>query len=88
MEILNGFVGKIVVVDTDSRWIYIGTLRKVERDFLILENADAHDLNDTISTREEYIRSSRINGVVVNRREVWIKEDKIVGVSLLEDVIP
>ncbi len=88
MEILNGFVGKIVVVDTDSRWIYIGTLRKVERDFLILENADAHDLNDTISTREEYIRSSRMNGVVVNRREVWIKEDKIVGVSLLEDVIP
>ncbi|MCD6219214.1 hypothetical protein J7K43_02380 [Candidatus Calescamantes bacterium] len=88
MEILNGFVGKTVVVDTDSRWIYIGTLRKVERDFLILENADAHDLNDTISTREEYIRSSRMNGVVVNRREVWIKEDKIVGVSLLEDVIP
>ncbi len=88
MEKLNDFAGKVIVVDTDARWVYIGTLKQAGKDFLILENADAHDLQDTISTREEYLRSSRMNGVVVNRKEVWIKEDKVVGVSLLEDIIP
>lgn len=87
-EELKELLGKTVVVDTDSSWIYLGKLKRAGKDFLLLEDADAHYLGDTISTREEYIRTSRLTGVVVNRKEVWIKMDKIVGLSLLEDVVP
>ncbi|HEX68582.1 MAG TPA: hypothetical protein ENG13_05930 [bacterium] len=88
LEEIKELEGKIVVVDTDSPWIYIGRLKKAGQDYLLLENADAHNLEDTISTREEYVRSIRLTGVVVNRKEVWVRLDRVVGLSLLEDVVP
>ena len=88
MEELKLFIEEIIVVDTDSHWVYIGKLKNVGSGFILLEDADAHNLEDTISTREEYVRSVKINGVVVNRKKVWIKENRITSISLLEDVIP
>ncbi len=87
-EQLKDWIGEVVVIDTDSRWIYIGRLSSIEVDFLVLEEADAHDITDTLSTREEYLRTSRLNGVVVNRRKVLVRLDKVVGISKLEDIVP
>ena len=84
---LQEFKGQIVVLDAASPYVFLGTLAGYDRNHLILENADAHDLRDTQTTRELYVRDSKEHGVHVNRRRVVVRCDEIVAVSLLQDVI-
>ena len=85
-EQLKNFIGEVVVLDTDTRWLYVGTLSKVGQGFLVLENVDAHDLTETSSTREEYLVDMKRNGILPNRRRVIVNREKLVGVSLLKDM--
>ncbi len=85
-EQLESLAGKIVVLDTDTRWLYVGTLSKVDKKHLVLENVDAHDLTETSSTREEYLVDMKTNGILPNRKQVIVNKEKLVGVSLLEDI--
>jgi hypothetical protein len=81
------FVGKIVVVDTDSRFVYLGTLDRVEDHFVVLKDVDAHDRRESPSTKEQYIMETKKFGVKPNRREVNVRKHLIVSVSKLEDVV-
>jgi hypothetical protein len=76
-----------VVVDTDSSFVYLGTLKAVREHFLDLADADAHDRGDGTSTKEKYIMDVKRFGVRANRREVSVRKETVVSLSLLEDVV-
>lgn len=81
------YLGREVVLDVSSPFVYVGTLSGCDRHCLILENADVHDLRDANSTRELYVLESKRHGVNRNRKRVAVRIAEIVSVSALEDVI-
>ena len=87
VERLQGLVGSDVVLDTASPYLYIGRLAAVDDWFMRLEDVDVHDSNETRTTKEVYILEARKFGVKKNRHSVLVRTDKVISVSLLEDVI-
>jgi small nuclear ribonucleoprotein (snRNP)-like protein len=86
-ETLQKLVGKEVVVDTRSPWVYIGTLAAVQADSLLLRNVDVHDSGETSTPKERYVIDSCATGIKANRCSVYVSLEYVVSVSLLSDVI-
>ena len=84
---LNEMIGQKVVVDLRSEYVCLGTLTRVDGDFLELKNADLHDLRDTDTTREIYVAESRLTGIKRNRRRMLLARAEIVAIAPLEDVV-
>ena len=84
---MEDFIGKLIVVDVESPFVYLGRLHAIHDKTLVLKAADVHDLRDSTTTREVYIRESRVHGIEPNRKTVHIRLDKIVSISPMEDVI-
>jgi hypothetical protein len=80
-------IGQLVVLDLASPWIYLGRLAEADPDHFVLDDADAHDLRDTATTRDKYLRDSREHGISPNRRRVWINRREVVGLSRWEDIL-
>lgn len=80
-------IGQVVVVDTTSPFVYLGTLTKADEHFLVLKDVDAHDRSEGPSTKEQYIMDTKRFGVKANRKEVSIRKAAVVSVSRLDDVI-
>ena len=83
----NGWIGQVVVVDTNSNFVYIGTLARVIEHFVELKDADAHDRGEGLSTKEQYVMEAKRFGVKPNRKEVSVRKSAIVSLSRLEDVL-
>jgi hypothetical protein len=81
------FVGQKVVLDTDSSFVYLGTLKAVYDDFFLLENVDVHDKRESAVTKEVYIMDAKKYGIRPNRKSVWVRRDAVLSVSHLDDVI-
>jgi small nuclear ribonucleoprotein (snRNP)-like protein len=81
------FLHKEVVIDTASSFVYLGRLKEVGQDFVVLQDVDVHDRNEGPSTKERYILETRKYGIKPNRKSVSILRGSIVSLSLLEDVI-
>lgn len=84
---MEELVGQMIVLDMSSPFVVLGRLSGVSGDALVLEEADAHDLRDTTSTREKYVLDSRMHGVHPNRKRIWVRRQEVVAVSRLEDVL-
>jgi hypothetical protein len=84
---LDEFIGETVVIDMRSTFVCLGRLHKVEEHFVELQDADLHDLRDTVSTRENYIAASCATGIKRNRKKVQLQMAEIVAISLLKDVV-
>jgi small nuclear ribonucleoprotein (snRNP)-like protein len=84
--LLQALVGKVVVLDVTASYVYVGTLREFDHRYLVLTDADAHDLRDTTTTRDLYVLAARRHGVNVNRRRVLVSRDQVVSLSNLNDV--
>ncbi len=41
---LKPLIGKSIVVDTNSNWVYLGILDHVTETCIVLKDADAHDI--------------------------------------------
>lgn len=80
-------VGQVVVLDLASPYVVLGKLVEKQAEFLLLEEADVHDLRDTQTTREKYVLACRGHGISPNRRWAWVALREVVGVSRLDDVI-
>jgi small nuclear ribonucleoprotein (snRNP)-like protein len=80
-------VGQVVVVDTNSSFVYLGTLARVDDHFLVLTDVDAHDRHEGPSTKEQYVMDTKRFGVRPNRKEVSVRKAIVVGVSRLDDVV-
>jgi len=81
------YSGNNVVVDVEAPFVYLGRLEAVREKTVVLEYADVHDLRDSTTTREQYVLDAKVHGIQENRRRVAIRMDRIVSISLLEDVI-
>lgn len=84
---MEEFIGKQVVVDVEPPFVYMGRLHAVLDKTLVLKNADVHDLRDSTTTREVYVREARLHGVQPNRKTVYVRLEKVVSLSPLEEVI-
>jgi small nuclear ribonucleoprotein (snRNP)-like protein len=80
-------VGREVAIDVASQYVYLGTLTGGDEKYLVLEQADAHDLRDTNTTRELYVIDSKRLGIRKNRERVLVRVEEIVSISALDDVI-
>ena len=81
------YVGQRVIVDTNSSFVYVGTLEKVLDHFVVLRDADVHDRGEGPSTKEQYVMDCKRLGVNANRKEVSVRKSLVVSLSRLEDVI-
>lgn len=86
-ETLSALLGKEVVVDTRSPWMYIGTLAAVQADSLLLRDVDVHDCGETSTPKERYVIDSCATGIKANRNSVYVNLEYVVSVSPLADVI-
>ena len=86
-EEIKALIGKQIVVDTDSSYIYVGTLERAGRDYLELSNVDVHDTGDCKSTKEHYTHESRKLGSRTNRNNTLVRIERIVSISKFDDVI-
>jgi hypothetical protein len=84
---MEELVGEAVVIDLRSTFVCLGTLTKVEADWLELRNADLHDLRDTETTRENYVAASAATGIKRNRKKLWLMRAEIVAIARLKDVV-
>jgi hypothetical protein len=84
---LEELIGEKVVIDLRSTYVCLGTLKKIEPDYLELSNADLHDLRDTETTRENYIAKAMATGIQRNRKKLWLMRAEIIAIARLEDVV-
>ncbi len=85
--LIDGLLGRNVVIDMSSMFVHVGRLIDSDALFLTLEDADVHDLRDTSTSRERYVVDSKLHGVRSNRRRVHIRWDQVVSLSALDDVL-
>ena len=83
----QAWIGQVVVIDTNSKFVYIGTLARVLEHFVEMKDVDAHDSGEGLSTKEQYVMESKRFGVKANRREVSIRKTSIVSLSRLDDIL-
>lgn len=83
---LAALIGRTVVLDVAATYVYVGTLVEYDHRYLVLGDADVHDLRDTTTTRDLYVLAARRHGVNVNRRRVLVSHEQVVSLSAIEDV--
>jgi small nuclear ribonucleoprotein (snRNP)-like protein len=81
------FLNRPVVVDVVSQFVFAGNLVGGDHRYLILADADVHDLRDSKTNRDEYVLALRRLGIRPNRSRVFVNRDQIVSLSLLADVV-
>lgn len=84
---LTALRNREVVLDLASPYVVIGTLAGEDHRYLILDEADVHDLRDSTTTRELYVLESRRHGIRANRRRVLVNRNDVVSISALDEVI-
>ena len=76
-----------IVVDLSSQFVVLGTLVGDDGPYLVLEDADVHDLRDSTTTREQYVVEARRHGIQANRKCTRLRKEEVVCIAKLEDVI-
>ena len=84
---LDQLIGKQIVIDTDSAYVYIGVLEKIGADYLALSSVDVHDTSDSNTTKESYAHETKKLGARSNRKHTLVRIPRILSISLLEDII-
>ncbi len=83
---LEEFVNGKVVVDLRSPYVCIGTLVRIDADWLELRNVDLHDFRDTDTSRENYVAASHATGIKRNRKRVLVARADVVAVTRFDDI--
>ncbi len=86
-EAWSRYVGEKVIVDTNSQFVYLGTLKEIKDHFLVMTEVDAHDRNEGPSTKEQYIMDTKRFGIQANRREVSVRKELVVSISRFDDIV-
>ncbi|REJ93754.1 MAG: hypothetical protein DWQ34_10065 [Planctomycetota bacterium] len=86
-DALADYSQREVVLDLATPYVIIGTLAGADHRYLIMEEADVHDLRDSATTRELYVLDCKRHGIGRNRRRVLVRRADVVSISALEDVV-
>jgi hypothetical protein len=84
---LHELLGQEVVIDLRSHYVCLGTLERIDELYLVLRNADLHDLRDTRTSRENYIAAALSTGIKRNRRQLLLVRSDVVAISKTSDVV-
>jgi len=84
---LDEFLNCIVVLDTRSPYVYIGTLENHDDMFITLRDAMVHDCTESPITREQYVTEVKKLGPRVSRKRIKVKNAEIISLSRLDDVV-
>lgn len=84
---LDSLLGRVVVLDTAGSIIFLGTLIDVKSDGFWLETADLRDKAEGHVSKERYVCEAAMNGVVSNRRRLFVFRHIVVSISALDDVV-
>ena len=84
---LEALIGQQVVVDTNGPFLYIGTLRQVNVNTLLLTEVDVHNTAESPSSNDLYLIQVRTDGIRINRQSVYILTKEVVSVSPLSDIV-
>jgi small nuclear ribonucleoprotein (snRNP)-like protein len=84
--LLAALVDQEVVIDLQSPYVCLGTLRGLDAEFLEVTDADLHDFRDSTATREVYVYDSARFGIRRNRARVLIRRAEVVGIALVSDI--
>jgi hypothetical protein len=83
-------IDDVVVLDTATPIVYIGTLVEVTDHTFVLSDADMHDCRDGHSDKETYaVKMSQTfsEKVAVNRRNIVVMRSVVISVSRLADIV-
>ncbi|MFH0910685.1 MAG: hypothetical protein V1918_04170 [Planctomycetota bacterium] len=81
------FLGSVVVADTPGPFVYVGRLVEANDRFLTLEDADIFDTDSCNTTKAVYLAEARRSGFIPTRKSVHVKQDMVVSLSRLEDIL-
>jgi len=84
---IKGVKGKTVVLDTQTKWVYIGRYERDDGTYVFLEDADAFDVSDTTLSKDEYIRMVKKDGLAPNRKRVSVLKAMVSAITLLDDIM-
>ena len=84
---IQQILGQVVVVDTDSSFIYMGRLEQADEQYLCLSEVDVHEMDGDAVSKERYIHETRRIGVRSNRKLTWVRQARVVSIARLEDVM-
>jgi len=84
--LLAALIGQVVVVDLIAPYVCLGTLVRLDREFLELADADLHDFRDSAASREVYIYDSVRLGIRRNRARVLLRRREVVALTRFDDV--
>ena len=84
---LEALIGQEVILDVKAPVLYIGILKSVGPNVVVLGDADVHFCEDSQSTTELYLLGTRQTGRRPNRAAVYVMRNEVVSISRLEDVI-
>lgn len=75
-----------VVLDTAHPVVYVGCLAEVDDYFVTLEDAEIYDVSESQATKAMLVMEACRNGIVPNRKEIKVRQEAVLSLSLLEDI--
>ena len=84
---LETMIGKVVVFDTGTPIVYLGTLVEITEHTFVIEDADMHDCRDGHANKEAYLAEAHGEGITVNRRRTVVMRSAVISAALLEDIV-
>ena len=85
-ESIAKLIGQVVVLDTATTTVYIGTLEDADECFYVLRDADVSDAIETHSPKEKHLLDAVKSGHLPTRSHVYVLADKVISLSRLADV--
>ncbi|MGE4159428.1 MAG: hypothetical protein AB7F75_10085 [Planctomycetota bacterium] len=80
-------IGQTVVVNTDSPYLFTGTLVGEDAETLVIDEVDVRDQRAQKALEDVYLLETLELGVRANRRRVHVLRSRVVSISLLADVV-
>lgn len=84
---LDEFLGKVVVLDTDAPFTYIGTLRAHDDRYYRLRDVNIYHRGEARISGEQYLVECARLGHVAHRNEVLVRVARVVSLSPLAAVV-
>jgi len=82
---LQHLVGQTIVVDTATRFMYLGVLREISERWVELAEVEVIDTEKVHVSRDLILIEKKRDGVKVGRRRVVVSLPSIISISALED---
>ena len=84
---LDDLVKSEIVIDTDSRFCYIGMAASYDEHFIELTDVAIYDEMVVKVTLEEFLIECHKNGTPVSRGKTLVNRERIIAISTVSDIV-